>query len=198
MMKNGKKGLWIFVLSFTIVTLACSFGGGSEPAQAPSPAEPTALPVEPTETPEAPSDAPEPTEVSAEAPTEQPSDESIAAPPADETELETPPPENAIYVKAVNGYRDDLGYLHIIGLVTNNTDRAVDNVEVEVDILNSDGNSLKVELTTIALYTLAPGETSPFSYWVSEELPDAKSYSASIVGQSAAEIERASEICHGY
>ena len=195
MKKQRNIGLLIFILSLVFVLFACGSGSSSEPSQAQPPADPTSAPADSAEVPEQPADAPEPTETLAdepiEEPTEEPSDGATEAPPVDNTEPEAPPPENEVYVKTVNGYRDDLGYLHIIGLVTNNTDRAVDNVEVEVDILDSDGNSLHVEITTIALYALAPGETSPFSYWVSEDLPNADGYTATIVGQSAAEIDRA-------
>jgi hypothetical protein len=94
-------------------------------------------------------------------------------------------------IDSVHGYRDEMGSLHIVGLVTNYTDRAVDNIEIEIEIFDEGENSLYVETISASLYTLAPGETSPFSFWVYEDLPTADNYLATIVGQSAAEVERA-------
>lgn len=184
MKKNRNLGLLIFILSLIVMTLACGLGGGSEPTQAPAATEPAAAPVEPTEVPAEPTLAPEPTE--------EPTAEPVEEEPAEEAaQPESSTPANELYIEAVNGYRDDLGSLHIIGLVTNNSERSVDNVEVEIEILDANENSLFVETTSISLYKLAPGETSPFSYWVFDDLPDADHYVATIVGQSAAEFERA-------
>ena len=188
--KNRKLGLVLFILTLTLMLLACGLGGSAEPTQVPATMEPTALPVVPTETQVIePTLEPEPTlaptVVSTEAASEAPSGG------------ESAPAENALVIDAVHGYRDEMGSLHIAGLVTNNTERAVDNVEVEIEILDANGNSLYVETTNISLYTLAPGETSPFSYWVFDELPDADNYVATIVGQSAAEVERATVSIEG-
>ena len=192
MINQRNLGLVILMLSLVFGLFACGFGGSSESVQnqptAEATAEPAAL-VEPTQV------TLEPTEAIVDQSTEEPSlDSSIAiteATPTDETLPEIPAPENSVYVKNVNGYRDDLGYLHVVGLVTNNTDQTVNNLEVEVNIQDSNGNTLLDEITTTSLYTLAPGETSPFSYWVSEDVSNAERYSASVVGQSTAEIERA-------
>ncbi len=198
MIKRSNISLLILILSLAFILFACSSSGSSEPTQGALPveptgeqAEPTAAPAEATEAPEEPTNMPEATEALAEETAEEPISGADETTPADEPESETPPPEDTIYVKTINGYRDDLGYLHIVGLVTNNTDRVVDDVAVEVAILDSDGNTLYAEITTITPFTLTPGETAPFSYWVSEELPEADRYSATVVSQSDAEIERA-------
>jgi len=186
--------LLIFTLSLVFAMLACGFGGSTtEPTQAPAQAEPTSPPPEPTAVPPEPET---PTEESVDMPADAPTEETIEEPTEQPTaepleEPATPPPGNELYIKEVNGFVDDLGSLHIVGLVVNNTNRAVDNVEVEVQIFDSSENLLFTEVTGISLYTLASGETSPFSYWVYEDLPDADNYVATIVGQSAAEVERA-------
>ena len=143
MKTNRKIGFLIFILSLAFVTLACGQGGGTEPAQAPPPAEPTTAPAEPTAPPEEPTAVPEPTEAPAEEPTdvpvEEPTEEASGEgegseePPIAGSDPEGPPPEDTVYIEAVNGFRDDLGTLYIVGLVTNNTDRVVDNVEVEIE-----------------------------------------------------------------
>jgi hypothetical protein len=184
MKKNHNFGLLIFILSLIVLTLACGLGGGSEPTQVPAVAEPTAVPAEPTEVPAEPTMAPEPTEEPTAEPMQEEPTEAVSQP-------ESAAPSDDLVIDTVNGYRDDLGSLHIIGLVTNNSDRAVDNVEVEIEIFDANDNSLYVETTLISLYKLAPTETSPFSYWVFDDLPDADHYVATIVGQSVAEFERA-------
>ena len=189
-MKNSRN-LGIVILMFSVVfgLFSCGFGEISEPTQNQTEAEATAEPTEPTKVPV------EPTEAIIVQTTQEPapdsSEETPVITPTDESTPEIAAPENSVYVKTVNGYRDDLGYLHVVGLVTNNTDQPVNNLEVEVNIKDSSGNTLLVEITTTSLYTLAPGETSPFSYWVSEEVSNADHYSASVVGQSSVEIERA-------
>jgi len=193
MKKNQKFGLVLFTISLAFILLACGLTGGSDqPTLAPAAAEPTAVPVEPTEPPASqPTEESNPADVPTDAPMEEPTEEPTEEPISDA------PVENALYIAAVNGYRDDTSALHIVGLVTNNTDRAVDNIEIEIEILDRDGNSLYVDTIYASLYTLAPGETTPFASWVYEELPDADSYVATIVGQSAAEVERASVTVEG-
>jgi hypothetical protein len=195
MVKQQNIYLLTIILILVCMSFACGLGGSSEPAQPPSQTEPTLAPAEPTNIPEEPTDVPEPTATITEEPTEesagQLTDSSSEEPPVNESEAEEPPPYDEIYIKTINGYRDELGYLHVVGLVTNNTDRTVESIEVEVNVLDGDGNTLLAEINMISLYSLAPGETSPFTYWVSEDLSDAKGYSATIVGQSASEIERA-------
>jgi hypothetical protein len=189
MINSRNLGLVILLFIFVFGLFACGVGGSSETTQNQPTSEAIAEPAEPTQVPA------EPTEAIVNQPTEEPvsdpSEATIEATATDDPTPEMPAPENSVYVKTVNGYRDDLGYLHVVGLVTNNTDQPVNNLEVEVNIMDSSGNPLFVEITTTSLYTLAPGETSPFSYWVSDDVPNADRYSASVVGQSIAEIERA-------
>ena len=153
---NRKIGLLLFIASLAMMMLACGLTGSSEPTQAPQPVEPTAVPVEATEAPTA---EPEPTEIPTEAPAEEPTPEAPVGDPS-------PPMENALVIEAVHGYRDELGSLHIVGLITNHTDRAVDSIEIEIEILDEGENSLYVETVSASLYTVAPGETTPFSFWV--------------------------------
>jgi hypothetical protein len=195
MINQRNLGLTISMLIFVFGLFACGLGGDSEPAQIQPEAEATTESEATNELAEPTQVTIDPTEIIVDQPTiEQTPDSSeptTEATPTVETTPEKPAPENSVYVKTVNGYRDDLGYLHVVGLVTNNTDQPVNNLEVEVNIADSNGNTLLVEITTTSLYTLAPGETSPFSYWVSEDVSNADRYSASIVGQSTAEIDRA-------
>jgi hypothetical protein len=106
-------------------------------------------------------------------------------------ETETPTPKNELAVDMVQGYQDAYGSWIVVGLVTNYTDRDVDSIEVEVSILDEDGNDLYTDAAWVFLYKLAPGETTPFRMAVSEDLVGVDSFSAEIVGKSTAEIDRA-------
>ena len=105
-------------------------------------------------------------------------------------ETETPTPKNELAIDMVHGYQDAYGSWIVVGLVTNYTDRDADSIEVEVSILDADGNSLYTDAAWVMLYKLAPGETTPFRMSVSDDLVGVESFQAEIVGKSTAEIER--------
>ncbi|RLC89734.1 MAG: hypothetical protein DRI77_15420 [Chloroflexi bacterium] len=160
----NRKFASIFVLA--LLVLSCSpcglFGHVPEATAVPTPTTPPAANVTPT-----PADI-EPT-----------------------TTAEATAPSGDLQVVAVNGYQGRNEDWRVVGLVTNGTDRAVDSVEIEVEILDASGTSLYSEVANTSLYNLAPGETSPFSWWVTEDLPDADSVTAMVVGQSTTTLERA-------
>ena len=115
----------------------------------------------------------------------------VAVEPTEPAEPTVPPPSSDLEVVAVSGYQGRDGDWRVVGLVTNGTDLAVDSVEIQVQVLDAAGESLYSEIANASLYNLAPGETSPFSWWVTEELPDADSVTAAVVGQSTTTLERA-------
>jgi len=192
MIKRSKGSLLVLILSVAFILLACSSSGGSEPTQAAHPAEPTATPAEPTEVPEEPTVASEPTEAIAEEPTEI-TNEDVTDPgqPQEPVETKTPPPTNKLYTENINTYWDNNGYMHVIGLVTNNTTEIFDSIEVQIDIFDSNQILLYNTIESIFLTTLAPGETSPFSHLVGDVISDPGSYAtAKIISQNPTDIER--------
>ncbi len=162
--------------SLAILALACSLGGGTAAPPTAEPAtQPPTVAAQPT--------LPEPTQPP---PTQAPPTQ------APEPSPTSPAPIAAgeLQVTAVHGYWDTLGSLNVVGLVSNQTERTYDSIEVEVEIFDAGGTSLHRETTFAHLYNLAPGETTPFSLYVFEDLPSADNFVATIVGSSAAEIER--------
>ena len=136
--------------------------------------------------------APEATNTPAPAPSPSPVLEATPTEAAVEpTEPAAPPLSGDLEIVAVSGYQDRGDNWYVVGLVTNGTDRAVDSVEIEVEILDASGTLLYSEVANASLYNLAPGETSPFSWWVTEDLPDADGVTATVVGQSTTTLERA-------
>jgi hypothetical protein len=192
-MHKNKFALAIFVAALVLSMLACSVG--AQPTATPVPTNtpaPTNTPV-PTNTPE-PTKAPEPTET-------------VAPPPAKDTEVpkDTEAPKDGgnesglsevedgtVGILALSNWKTDGGYWVITGLVINKTDQAVDSLEIEIEVFDANDKSLYKETTWSDLYTLAPGSTSPFSLWVSEDdITDPDHYVATIVGQSQSDASAA-------
>mgnify|MGYP001813764944 FL=1 len=96
---------------------------------------------------------------------------------AESTPTTVPPNVTAsgLQVTQVSGYIDTFESLQVVGLVENQTDRTVDMVEVEVQVLDAEGNEIYTDKTFTALGRLAPGEESPFSLTVYEDLGRAAS-----------------------
>jgi hypothetical protein len=159
--------------------LACSLGAPA-PTQTP---EPTNTP-KPTAT-TAPTETPEPTQT----PLPEPTKESAPTESADEPG-QLGVAEGELGIDQVSGWADESGYWVVSGLVINKMDRAVDNVEIEVEIFDANDQSLYKETTYTSLWTLAPGETSPFSLSIYEELANPDHFVATIVGNGSADVDR--------
>ena len=105
-------------------------------------------------------------------------------------EDELPVVSGELGIDTLQSYQNYYDDWYVVGLLTNYTERAVDDVEIEIEVFDSSGNSIYTEIAYPELYTIAPGETVPFELSFYEELPDADSFVATIVGYSAAEVER--------
>lgn len=183
----GKKRSykWLLIsLSLAFATLACSLVTGIlEPTATPIPPPPTSTPLPPpTET------SPPTQEEQAEATeTSQPTPNTEGAEKADPDQSAVP--EGELGIATLTWYQDSYDSWHVVGLITNNTDRTVDNVEVEIQALDADGNTIYEEVTYTALYEVPSGSTTPFSMNIWEEIPEMESFSATIVGQSVTDFE---------
>jgi len=186
-MKNRSNLLFLWVISLLVITaLACQAVSQATPTP-----EPT-LPPAPTATQEAsPTPSPAPTETPLPTATEPPppteTSESVEEKPTETLEAEP----GQLNILTVNGYLDESGDLHVVGLISNDTDRALNDIEVEVEIFDAAGNSLYKEITVSSLYELAPGDISPFQLWVYDDIPDADHYAATIAGYGSTESVRA-------
>ncbi|MBU1662576.1 MAG: FxLYD domain-containing protein [Chloroflexi bacterium] len=110
--------------------------------------------------------------------------------PVDFGENELPVVSGELGIDTIQSYQDHYDDWYVVGLLTNYTERAVDGVEIEIEVFDSGGNSILTEIAYPELYTIAPGETVPFSLSFYEDLPDDVDFVATIVGYSAAEVER--------
>jgi hypothetical protein len=171
--KHRNRMTFLSILA-AIIIFACQASGAAPTA---TPLPPTLVP---TNTPEPPTAIPEPTATTA--PTEAPAEV------ATETTVSGDP---IIQIGQVHGFFDIYDTLNVVGLVTNNTDRVVDNVEIEIEVFDANDVSLYVETVYMDLFALAPGETSPFSLYVFDDLPEADNFVATVVGNSVTDLERA-------
>jgi len=160
------------ILIASLTMFACSLVSGDS-------GEPTA--VVPTDVPALPTNTAQPTQPPA------PTDE----PPTPEPTTPVSTGEFDIQIEMVNGYLDTFSSWNIVGLIRNNTDRVIDDVEIEVELFDANDNSLFVETDYTDLYNIAPGEVSPFSFTVYEDVPDADNFVATVVGNSTSDLERA-------
>ena len=116
---------------------------------------------------------------------------------ADYTPTVVPPNITAsgLQVTQVSGYIDTFESLEVVGLVQNQTDRTVDMIEVEVQVLDAGGNEIYTDKTFTALDRLAPGEEAPFSLTVYEDLGGAdSSYVAYVVGNGTIDDLKRTEV----
>ncbi len=139
--------------------------------------KPSPTPARPTATPRPAEASPTPPEVSASPTTSQGG--GIVA--------------GKLEVTQVNSYQVEYGNWNIYGLVQNSTERSYGYVEVEADLLDADGRTVYTDTQGVAFNLLGPGETSPFSFYVSGLEANVQSVNAKIVSMDdQSYLERAS------
>jgi hypothetical protein len=106
----------------------------------------------------------------------------------------------SVVISSTNAFIDSYGTYHVVGEVFNNSNAVVSSIELTIEIKDASGNSLIKDdsgnITANAkasplLYTLAPGEGSPFeySYETTEGTPE--SFNVAISGQQTGTAKRA-------
>jgi len=92
--------------------------------------------------------------------------------------------EEALSLVDDNWYASDDGSFHVIGLIQNNHDSAVDMVEAEVTLYSADGNPLASESFASDLTVLQPDQVSPFQVSFYDQVPtDWDSYEITLTGR---------------
>ncbi len=171
-----RKKLLLSNFSLVFLVIACSvLTGNIETTQTSVPAQETLTPVPPTKT---------------YPPTQEQQAEAI--PETQKTEKaqsEVSISDDELAITELSWYQDTFETWHVVGLIMNNTDRAVDNIEVEIEALDAGGNAIYEEITYTALYDIPAGTTTPFSLSIWDEIPEMDSFRATIVGQSVTEFE---------
>ncbi len=177
-----RRRLAIIVVALTVILSILACGGSVTPTATPKP-QPTQEVKQPTAT------AKPVVKPTKEVPTKE------AAPTTAVSDLSSDcasAAEGKLDVAYVLGYKDTADYWRVVGLVCNKTSRAVSNVQLELEVLDKDGKSLYTEKSAYtALYSLDAGEATPFSVGIYQDLPTADTVKATIVGNDAADLKRA-------
>lgn len=176
-MKHPK---WMAILAvitaLSLAALACG-GGGAAATDTPAPTKAPAATRTPKPTEEVvePTDEPQPTE-----------------------EVVEPTGEGVEIVNS-RSYVDNYGYVHVVGLIRNNTADPVTNISLEVAITDENGETIlrdgEEPVDTAegytSLYTIAPDNETPFDYWTFvPEGMEAAEYTVEIASYDEGDIDR--------
>lgn len=163
------------IMVLSLAALACG-GGGGAPA--------TDTPV-PTKAPKATS-------------TPEPVVEPTKAPKATAT-TETTSGGDGVTIDSDYAYIDNYDYVHVVGLLTNNTADTITNIELTLELTDANGKSLltdsdgnpadSVPFYPI-LYTLSPGQSTPFDYWMSTDAGEPDEYTVTVTNFEDGRAER--------
>jgi hypothetical protein len=105
-----------------------------------------------------------------------------------------------VTISSTNAFVDSFGTYHVVGEVANNSSQALNSIELTVEITDASGNSLLKDdsgntaanaVIHSMLFTLAPGEASPFEYSYETTGGTPASYKVKITGQQTASVSRA-------
>jgi hypothetical protein len=115
--------------------------------------------------------------------------------------LETPAtPPGDLVVSNASAFIDNLGTYRVTGLVLNNSSKVINSIELTIEIKDAAGNSLLMDDNGIIepastfypmLYTLAPGEASPFEFSYDTSTGTPATFNVVISGQGTGNTDRA-------
>jgi hypothetical protein len=106
-----------------------------------------------------------------------------------------------LYIASTSSFIDRTGTYRVVGMVINNSHEVLSSIQMTLALKDAPGNSLlkdengNVSQTTTfypMLYTLAPGDASPFVYSYDTTFGTPASFNVSITGQTSGEANRAS------
>jgi hypothetical protein len=157
------------IAALALAALACGGGGAA-----------TSTPEPPTKAP--PTEGPEPTDTPKPAP--KPTSAGVAA--------------GEVGVVSQSMFQDSVGYYHFVGEIKNDTEKPVTDVELTLEVRDADGNTLlkdgdtPVDSLTFSplLFTLAPGQYSPFDYYIFVEDTEPAEFSVTVTGQETGDVNR--------
>jgi len=185
-----KPGYAVFsaLLSLLLATLACAGGAAATPTAAPTVAPPATVAATAAPTQARPTTAP-----AAATPTVAATTVATGAATAAATALiepagataTRPPLSGKLEVQNLTGYLDGSKYFHVVGLITNGTDKPVNNMQVALQLSDSSGKTVLQDdsgnpTSTVSIdpfiNTLDTGESSPFDFYLSTQATDTASW----------------------
>jgi len=109
-------------------------------------------------------------------------------------------PTSDLVITSTNAFVDTYDTYRVVGEVNNNSSKVLSSIELTIEIKDASGNSLLKddngnltpnEIFYPMLYTLAPGEASPFEYSYDTTNGTPASYNVTITGQATGDANRA-------
>ena len=95
-----------------------------------------------------------------------------------------------VNVRETTGFSDEYNYWYVYGLVSNDSEQAVSGIEIEIKLLDANGNVLYTDTTNTANHTLSAealhSRSTPMKAW-----PGVDSVSAAVINNVATTIGRA-------
>jgi hypothetical protein len=97
-----------------------------------------------------------------------------------------------VNITEINGFKDKADHWYFYGLVKNETNRTINDLQIEVKLLDSAGLQVYSYTVNPILYYLNPGEISPFSDFTVDSFPNGETMQATVVGYNSTNaIDRA-------
>jgi hypothetical protein len=109
-------------------------------------------------------------------------------------------PSGDLVISSTNAFVDSYGTYRVLGVIVNNSSKVLNSIELTVEIKDASGTSLLKDdngnvtpnvITYPMLYTIAPGEASPFEYSYETTNGTPTSYNVMITGQQTGDANRA-------
>jgi hypothetical protein len=119
------------------------------------------------------------------------------------SEATVPPPveqpSGDLEISQTYPFQDTWGNYYVTGILTNNTSQVVNNIELSIEIKDASGNSLLTDENDAVvpyltfypmLYTLAPGDSTPFQYYLSGDAGAADTYTVKVETFDTTSVDR--------
>ncbi len=109
-------------------------------------------------------------------------------------------PSGDLVIASTNAFVDSHGAYNVVGEVANNSSTVLNAIKLTIEIIDVSGNSLLQDdngnntpnmVISPMLYTLAPGESSPFEYSYDTTNGTPASFNVAITGQQTGNANRA-------
>jgi hypothetical protein len=110
----------------------------------------------------------------------------VASPTVEPTAEE--PLSGQVNITEINGFKDEADHWYFYGLVKNDSNRNINDIQIEVKLLDSAGLQVYSYKVNSILYNLTPGEISPFSDFTIDSFPNGKTMQATVVGYNSTDV----------
>ena len=107
--------------------------------------------------------------------------------------------QTGLYIVGYSNYTDGFGDFHIVGEIKNGSMKSLTQMELTVEVKDASGLSLLKDSNNkgVASLTfspsmdnLAPGESSPFDYWLSSDAGKPDKYTVTVTGFNTSSVQR--------